>query len=100
MQWPSTPRLRALPDDAQEVDEIAQMEEEELRELLALQDQEQASAMQDIPSSPTRYGSDDEDYDDIFMEYLSSQQQLVGESQDQQIAHGQRFEDADMMDTA
>lgn len=60
--WPMTPRLKAQPDDEQQVDEIEQMEEEELRALLELQEQEEA-AMRDIPSSPTRYGSDDEDYD-------------------------------------
>jgi hypothetical protein len=92
---PTTPRLRAQPDEVlqeQQVDEIAQMEEEELRTLLEAQyheasiDQEQ---MQDIPSSPTRYGSDDEDYDDIFMQLLSSQQ-VQGQVQQQ---------DTEMMDT-
>ena len=95
--WPTTPRLQAQPDDAtQDVDEIAQMEEEELRAILEMQAahaqaQEADEAMHmsfqqsqgreqafDIPSSPTRYGSDDEDYDDIFMELLSSQQAIRG----------------------
>jgi hypothetical protein len=58
--------------DEAEVDAIAQMEEQELQELIALE-YDGGEAMQHIPSSPTRYGSDEEEYDDIFMEILSSQ---------------------------
>jgi hypothetical protein len=94
MESPPTPRLTAQPDDEQQVDEIAQMEEEELREVLALQKQE--AVMQDIPSSPTRYGSDDDDYDDIFMELLSSQQGQGSRSQGQGQAGADQ--DAEMMD--
>jgi hypothetical protein len=55
-----------------EVDAMAQIEEQELQELLALAEDD-GDQMQHIPSSPTRYGSDEEDYDDIFMEIVSSQ---------------------------
>jgi hypothetical protein len=98
--WPVTPRLQAQPDDEQQVDEMAQIEEEELRALLEMQQQQEAEAawratqQQDVPSSPTRYGSDDEDYDDIFMELLSSQQQ----AQASQGMSGQQ-QDTEMMDT-
>ncbi|QDS76423.1 hypothetical protein FKW77_004213 [Venturia effusa] len=63
-----------------EVDTIAQFEQQELEDLLALAADEEVSAMNthmeevDVPSSPTRYGSDEEDYDDIFMEMVSSQE--------------------------
>lgn len=63
-----------------EVDAVAQMEQQELDELLALAAEGKDPIMNaymeevDIPSSPTRYGSDDEDYDGIFMEMVSSQE--------------------------
>lgn len=75
-----TPRLQPQQwhtdrTDIDEAEAIAQMEEQELQELLALAEEEQPAndEMQHIPSSPTRYGSDEEDYDDIFMEIVSSQ---------------------------
>jgi hypothetical protein len=55
-----------------EADAIARMEEQELQELIALAEDD-GETMQHVPSSPTRYGSDEEEYDDIFMEILSSQ---------------------------
>lgn len=77
---PSTPRLspHQIEDEA---DAVAQMEEQELEALLALASDEGDPVMttymeeqaRDIPSSPTRYGSDEEDYDDLFMEMVSSQ---------------------------
>ncbi|KIW05410.1 uncharacterized protein PV09_03923 [Verruconis gallopava] len=96
--WPGTPRLVAQPDDEQQVDAIAQMEEEELRALLEMQEQHDADAQvheYDIPSSPTRYGSDEEDYDEIFMELVSSQH----DNEARVSAQAQRqHEDAEMMD--
>lgn len=94
MPWPSTPRLNAQPDDAQEVDVVEQMEEQELRALIGLADQQQQE-MPNIPSSPTRYGSDEEDFDDIFMELMSSQ-----EAKQQQTRAIVAYEnaDAEMMD--
>jgi hypothetical protein len=58
--------------DEAEVDAIARMEEQELQDLIALE-QDHGEEMEHIPSSPSRYGSDEEEYDDIFMEILSSQ---------------------------
>jgi hypothetical protein len=105
--WPMTPRLKPRPDDEQQVDEIAQMEEAELCALLDLQDHQEAEAqeaamqmqtqMQDIPSSPTRYGSDDDDFDEIFMELASSQPQRMHMSFEGPLS--QQQEDTDMMDT-
>jgi hypothetical protein len=75
---PLTPRLSPHQVD-DEVDAIAQMEDQEFVELLALAADQEDPVMhthmedQDIPSSPTRYGSDEEDYEDIFMEMASSQ---------------------------
>lgn len=76
---PSTPHLspRQIED---EVDAVAQMEQQELEGLLALAAEEEDLIINtymeeaDVPSSPTRYGSDEEDYDDIFMEMVSSQE--------------------------
>jgi len=68
-EYPSTPRLSPYQADL-EVDAIAQLEEQELQELVALVEEDEMH----IPSSPTRYGSDDEEYEDIFMEVLSSQE--------------------------
>lgn len=80
------------------------MEEQELEELLALAgdavDPVTNKYMEeiDIPSSPTRYGSDEEDYDDIFMEMASSQdayQQQWGSIQTQMGQHHMQ-EDVEM----
>lgn len=51
-----------------EVEAIAHQEEQELEELVALVGEETKE-----PGSE-RWGSDEEDYDNLFMEYLSSQQ--------------------------
>jgi hypothetical protein len=92
---PRSPRLHAQPDDEQQVDEIAQIEEQELRALLEMQQQQQAQEVgiqtQNIPSSPTHYGSDDDDFDDIFMELVCSQQQPLS-------CVEVRQQDAEMMD--
>ena len=52
-----------------EVEAVAHQEEQELEELLALAEEEQSSVQE--PRSE-RWGSDEEDYDDIFMEFISS----------------------------
>ena len=52
-----------------EVEAVAHQEEQELDELLALAEEEQNSIQE--PRSE-RWGSDEEDYDDIFMEFISS----------------------------
>jgi hypothetical protein len=51
-----------------EVDAVAHQEEQELEELLALA--EEQSSVQEPRSE--RWGSDEEDYDGIFMEFISS----------------------------
>lgn len=52
-----------------EVEAVAYQEEKELEELLALAEDEKSSVQE--PRSE-RWGSDEEDYDDIFMEFMSS----------------------------
>ncbi|TLD18927.1 hypothetical protein E2P81_ATG01655 [Venturia nashicola] len=82
---PSSPHLPSHQIE-DEVDVVAQMEQQELDELLALAAEEEHPLVNsymevmDIPSSPTRYGSDEEDYDDIFMEMVSSQTAEQGQS--------------------
>lgn len=71
-----------------EVEAIAHQEEQELEELLALAEEESKE-----PGSE-RWGSDEEDYDSLFMEYLSSQQH----PKQQQPASQKGDEDA--MDTS
>jgi hypothetical protein len=103
---PSTPRLSPTSHQIQdEVDAVAQMEEQELEALVALAEDNSENLgtfdMEevDIPSSPTRYGSDEEDYDDIFMEIVSSQggQNQVGSIQSEmQDSHVHEDVDMDM----
>ncbi len=52
-----------------EVEAVAHQEQQELEELLALAEEEQSSVQK--PYSE-RWGNDEEDYDDIFMEFISS----------------------------
>jgi hypothetical protein len=103
---PSTPRLSPHQME-DEVDAVAQMEELELEHLLALSEDNGVPAVPtymeevDIPSSPTRYGSDEDEYDDIFMEMVSSQgaageQQQFGSIQPQVAYHDTQQEDVDM----
>ncbi|KAF2430704.1 hypothetical protein EJ08DRAFT_649491 [Tothia fuscella] len=91
------PRVFSNPtvEDA-EVDEVARREEMELQELIRLADEPHGDVGMEmwieedvgidigIPSSPSRYGSDEDDYDDIFMEILSSQEGRQGGSHQQQ----------------
>jgi hypothetical protein len=72
--------LRSDDMEEAEADAIARLEEQELQELIALADGGQE--MEHVPSSPTRYGSDEDDYDDIFMEILSSQGAGSGREED------------------
>lgn len=68
--------------DSMMLDEIEQQEEAELDALfLALPEM---SSSQTRPESPHLY-SDDDDYDKIFMDFISSQ----SEESSQQIAHSQ-----------
>lgn len=76
----------------EEVDYILDQEEHELQELIAMMEQEQDNASQ-------HYGSDDEDYDQIFMECTSA-------AEPQQLQHqilpntdaNASFDDVDVMD--
>lgn len=72
-----------------EVEAVAHHEEQELEELLALAEDEQSSVQE--PRSE-RWGSDEEDYDDIFMEFISSSQTA------QQAGSG--VHEGDAMDTS
>ena len=71
-----------------EVDRIAAQEEYELQQLIASMEQESDTRSQ-------HYGSDDEDYDTIFMECTTSLDEDY--QQPLQRAHA-GFEDADVMD--
>jgi len=71
-----------------EVEAVVNQEERELEELLALAEDENQNQEMREPGSE-RWGSDEEDYDSLFMEYLSSQQvaeqqttDAVGEAED------------------
>lgn len=101
---PSTPHLSPHQIE-DEVDAVAQMEQRELEELLALvadeEDPDMHTYMEEVdkPGSPTRYGSDEEDYDDIFMKMISSQeaQGQFGSIQTQMNQHyGQEDVEMDM----
>ena len=70
-----------------EVDYVLAQEEQEMRELIALMEDEPDNASQ-------HYGSDDEDYDQLFMEYSSTMQP---QPQSQQQNHQQQgFSDPSM----
>jgi hypothetical protein len=76
----------------EEVEVVAHQEQQELEELLALAEEEQSSVQK--PHSE-RWGSDEEDYDDIFMEFISSSETA------QQAVPGTHDETpADAMDTS
>lgn len=63
-----------------EADYLLAQEEYELQQLVASMEQEHSSTLQ-------HYGSDDEDYDEIFMECLTSADQY-GQLQRQDANHG------------
>jgi hypothetical protein len=81
-----------------EVDAVAQMEEMELQELIRLADEPVVHEAMHVPSSPTRYGSDEEEYDDIFMEILSTQEERPQEEQAHQQHDDYRAQADDSMD--
>ncbi|KAI9879996.1 MAG: hypothetical protein M1830_006113 [Pleopsidium flavum] len=56
--------------DADVVEQVLSQEDQELEALVSLLETEGKDS-QDRVRSPTEYGSDDEDYDDIFMEVLN-----------------------------
>lgn len=75
-----------------EVEAVVRQEEQELEELLALAEEHQSSVQE--PRSE-RWGSDEEDYDDIFIEFISTSetvQQAASDTQDETAA--------DAMDTS
>jgi hypothetical protein len=74
--------------DRTEADYLLAQEEYELQQLVASMEQEHNS-------TPQHYGSDEEDYDEIFMECMSADQ--YGQSQRQDANHAlERGEDIDM----
>lgn len=74
----------------EEADYLIAQEQHELEELIASLEEEQEVTSQ-------HYGSDDEDYDQIFMEYTTDAET----QQPQQFAHqGFSYEDVDAMDTS
>jgi hypothetical protein len=63
--------LRIL--DEEMADEIAEQENAELEALLAMMDNQNTNAPPDPPQRlETQYGSDDEEYDDLFMSVIIS----------------------------
>jgi hypothetical protein len=63
------------------VDAIAQEEEAELDALLSSMPRDDVDMPEERPSSP--YFSEDEDYDALFMDFISQQGQAMGISQDE-----------------
>lgn len=73
-----------------EADHILAQEEQELQQLIALMEQEQSQE-----SVPQQYGSDDEDYDQIFMQCETD---VELQYQHQTQAARNEFGDVDDMD--
>jgi hypothetical protein len=86
------------------VEEIAR-EEAELEALLELMEgqggAEEMRLQHDLQQSDTPYGSDDELYDDIFMDVILEENRTASQQQEerqQQMQHEQTDTDLDMMD--
>jgi len=71
------------------VEEIAREEEEELEALLGLMEGEASNttAPQEQQHSETPYGSDDEEYDHIFMDVIMEEKMTASQEQSQQPEH-------------
>ncbi|KAF2399124.1 hypothetical protein EJ06DRAFT_583086 [Trichodelitschia bisporula] len=68
----NAPESNMSPED--EAEAIARMEEEELKAYLELAEEKPLNDhFLQVPSSPTRYGSDEEDYNSLFNEFLATQ---------------------------
>ncbi|KAL1612248.1 hypothetical protein SLS60_000472 [Paraconiothyrium brasiliense] len=84
----------SLPDqELEEADYVLAQEEREMQELIASMEEERDASQ--------HYGSDDEDYDQLFMEYTStsaSQQHRKKQFHDAASANFENFPDADAMD--
>jgi hypothetical protein len=87
------------------VDKIAREEEAELEALLGMMDEggmqkdavaSNIMAAQEQQQSETPYGSDDEEYDDIFMDVILEENRTASQQQSQQPGHADT--DLDMMD--
>ncbi|KAF2692188.1 hypothetical protein K458DRAFT_240106, partial [Lentithecium fluviatile CBS 122367] len=76
--------------EAEEAEYIIAQEEYELQELIASMEEQQETASQ-------HYGSDDEDYDSIFMECASATDTQL-QPQEQTLRFDASFNDADEMD--
>ena len=90
-----------IPQPQQEADEaeyILAQEEYELQELIASMEEEQEQvSMEQQEVSTQHYGSDDEDYDSIFMECASATDARQ-RPQEQASHHDASFDDVDAMD--
>ncbi|KAF2471613.1 uncharacterized protein BDR25DRAFT_303119 [Lindgomyces ingoldianus] len=91
--WPGNTTTNPEKDMA-EVDYVLEQEERELQALIALMEEEQAA--QDMTSQ--HYGSDEEDYDQIFIEYTNVAN-VHQQDQQQPLQSNARYDDPDAMDT-
>jgi hypothetical protein len=84
-QWNSTPPQPA--QEMTEADYVAAQEEYELQQLVASMEQDDAASQ--------HFGSDDEDYDQLFMECATTDNQQYHQQPQPSSA---AFDDTDMMD--
>ena len=84
--------------DADEAEYILAQEEHELQELIAsMEEQQEYAPMEQEETVSQHYGSDDEDYDSIFMECASATE-FLQPPHDQTSQFGVNLNDVDEMD--
>jgi hypothetical protein len=86
------------PHDANEAEHILAQEEYELQQLIAsMEEEREQAAMEQHETASQHYGSDDEEYDSIFMECASTSD-MQHRPHERRIHDSARFDDADEMD--
>jgi hypothetical protein len=86
------------PHEANEAEHILAQEEYELQQLIAsMEEEREQAAMEQHETASQHYGSDDEDYDSIFMECASTSE-MQHRPHERTIHDNARFDDADEMD--
>lgn len=65
MQLSSYPSEQRYPDEEREAEAVMQQEDQEVEALVSLMDEEERAQ---------HYGSDEEDYDSLFMDYVQSEE--------------------------
>ncbi|CAO2658590.1 Nn.00g063130.m01.CDS01 [Neocucurbitaria sp. VM-36] len=91
MTLPESPKHASQLEEMTEADHIAAQEEYELQQLIALMEQDSDTRSQ-------HYGSDDEDYDSIFMECATSVHQGYQPYQEHLQHENTAYEASDAMD--